>query len=173
MRVKKGSLNYWLLFALEKSVDGTLKLNDFIYNSYKYSQGPNIAPEFKKSALSRALKRLREAGYIENNINQGQVILKLSKIGRDYLGVEEKWDGKYRIIIWDIPEKKRRIRDLFRRRLKEWGFKNWQRSVWVSKRNVVGKLRKLVRELGIDDWVAVIESEDPSLSNIIFNDRGT
>lgn len=138
MRVRKGSLGNFLLFALEKTIDGAVLLDDFVDHPYKYATGFTRPPNFKKQALSKAIQRLREAGYIENGVDQGAVILKLTEIGRDYLGIEESWDGKYRIVIWDIPENKRRIRDLLRRRLKEWGFKNWQRSVWVSRRNITG-----------------------------------
>ena len=172
MKIRKGSLNYYLLLALEKTIDGLIYLEDFTYHPYKYAQGPNLGPNRKKSSLVHAIRRLRKGGYIERDIDQGKIILKLTQLGRDYLGIEEDWDGKYRIVIWDIPENKRRIRDLFRRRLKEWGFRSWQRSVWVSKKNITKRLRKLILELGIEKWVAVVESDDSSLEDIIFHDRG-
>lgn len=173
MKVRKGSLSYWILFGLEKTVDGIVSLEDFTYNSYKY-MGPNLGPGLKKSSLSRAIKRLRTKGLITDEINEGKVILKLTNLGMDIIKPDrdEEWDGTYRIIIWDIPENKRRIRDLLRRRMKEWGFKSWQRSVWASKKNVTGKVRKLITDLGIEKWVAIVESNDPSLTDTIFHDRG-
>ena len=78
----------------------------------------------------------------------------------------KQWDKKWRIVIYDIPEDKRGVRDLFRRRLKEWGFKLWQKSTWITKKNVTEKLRRLIKQLGISDWVAVIESDDPAIPNI-------
>lgn len=65
------------------------------------------------------------------------------------------------------------VRNLFRRRLKDWEFRNWQRSVWITKKNVTQKLRELISDLEIDQWVAVVESNDPALHNIILNDRIT
>lgn len=158
------------MLNLEKTVDGIVRLDDFTYNSYKYT---NNVPYLKKSTLSQAIKRLREGGLVEKNINEGKVILKLTSLGRDYVGKEEEWDGKFRIVIWDIPENKRKIRDLFRRRLKDWGFKQWQNSVWVSKKNATLKLRALILELGIEGWVAVVESDDPTLVHVKFNGRGS
>jgi phenylacetic acid degradation operon negative regulatory protein len=166
--IYKKSASYIILSVLEKTVDGLVRFDDMVYNSHKYMGG---MPHLKKSTLSEAIRRLRDGGYIEKEVNQGKILLRLTNLGREYLGKDEEWDGKFRLVIWDIPENKRRIRDLFRRRLKEWGFKSWQRSVWVSKKNVTEKLRNLIKELGVGDWVAVIESDDPSLVHIRFNDR--
>lgn len=173
MKIRKNSLSAAILLALEKAIDGYVRFEDFAYHHYRYHHG---IPELKKSALSAALKRLREAGYIEKRINEGQVILKLTVLGQEALGPkfdESKWDGKWRMVIFDIPEDKRGIRDLFRRRLKSWGFQNWQQSVWITRNNITDKLRKLIDELEIQSWVAVIESDDPAFNNITFNGRGT
>lgn len=167
----KQSIANAILFCLEKTVDGYCRVEDFAYHHYRYRYG---APELNKSSLAQALRRLRLGGYIEKEVQQGVVIYKLTAIGRDFLGIEEKpWDGIYRIVLFDVPENNRTIRDLFRRRLKDWGFKNWQRSVWVNKRNATQKLRQLILQLGIEKWVSVIEARDKSLDYIFFNDRGT
>lgn len=41
-------------------------------------------------------------------------------------------DGKKRLITFDIPEKLRNRRDILRTHLKELGFSQWQKSVWIS-----------------------------------------
>src|SRR3989344_991304 len=41
------------------------------------------------------------------------------------------WDGKWRIVIFDIWERRRRIRDLLRLELTRYGFKKIQNSVWA------------------------------------------
>lgn len=171
VRVKKNSLSYFILLALEKSVDGYVRFEDFTYHHYRYKWG---IPELKKSELSQAFKRLRERGLIiKENIDTDKIVLKLTEIGREALGedVNEEWDGKYRIVIFDIPEQKRVIRNLFRRRLIAWGFKRWQQSVWITKRNVTKKLRLLIADLKIDDWIAVIESEDAFIENKIIDNK--
>lgn len=43
----------------------------------------------------------------------------------------ENWDGKWRIVIFDIPEKMRRGRDALRDKLKELGFYEFQKSVFI------------------------------------------
>ncbi len=41
------------------------------------------------------------------------------------------WDKKWRLVFFDIPERKRAARDALRHKLKELGFKKLQRSVFV------------------------------------------
>ena len=166
-KIRKGSISDYLLIALEKAVDGVVKLDDMTYNSWKYTSGSDINPGSKKSSMATAIRRLREKGYIEKEINERGVVLRLTVLGKDFLGKDDVWDGNYRIVIWDIPENKRRVRDLFRRRLKEWGFVTLQKSVWISQKNVTDRLRKLISELEMESYVAVIESNDPSISNIL------
>ncbi|MEK7562304.1 MAG: hypothetical protein AAB509_01320 [Patescibacteria group bacterium] len=42
-----------------------------------------------------------------------------------------KWDGKIRIVAFDIPNKQRTQRNAFRYKLKELGFYSAQKSVWL------------------------------------------
>ena len=168
MKIRKNSLNYFLLFALEKSIDGVAYFNDVVNNPGYWAYG--TGKPFNKPIISQVVKRLREKGYIETTVNEGKVMIKLTELGEDALGfVDENkpWDKKWRIVLYDIPENKRGVRDLLRRRLKEWGFKKWQQSTWITKKDVTDKLRKLVKKLGITDWVAIIESDDPTISNLI------
>lgn len=41
------------------------------------------------------------------------------------------WDGKWRIVMFDVPESRRRVRDQLRRLLQEAGLKRLHDSVWV------------------------------------------
>ena len=43
----------------------------------------------------------------------------------------QKWDKKWRLVIFDIPEKKRAGRNALRDKLRDCGFKEWQHSVFV------------------------------------------
>lgn len=154
-----------VLLALEKAVDGYVRLEDFTYHHYRYHYG---IPELKKAALSQALKRLREKGYIEkvpDSRDESKIIFKLTNLGKEFLlltksDAEIEWDGKWRVVVFDIPESKRTIRNILRSRLKLWNFTPWQQSVWASKKNITNKLRGLIKELGIEDWVLVIESDN-------------
>lgn len=164
---KKGTLSYIILDILEKSVDGYIRLEDFTYKSHLYAYGGRWSQALPKSELSRAINRLKLAGLVEKSDINGELIVKLTQLGGELTsGFEAKnWDGKWRIVIFDIPESKRLVRDLFRRNLKKWGFRHLQKSVWVSKRDVYDKLVSYIKDLKIDSWVIVIESDRLSSTN--------
>lgn len=161
MKVKK-SLTNLILYTLEKSVDGYVRLEDFAYHHYRYHYG---IPELKKASLAQAFRRLRENGLIEL-ISDQEITFKLTEKGKDKALIaslkfgNEIWDGKWRLVIFDIPEKRRPARDLLRQKLKEWGFVRLQKSVWGSKKNCLKPLRNFIKQVGIEDWVMVLESED-------------
>ncbi len=48
-----------------------------------------------------------------------------------YIERPKKWDRKWRIVVFDIPNSSHIIRNIFRRKLKEFGFYMLQRSVWI------------------------------------------
>lgn len=159
------SLTSFILLALEKAADGYIRFEDFVYNPHIYARGYDRP--LKKSALSQAFKRLRERGLIDF-IDDQQLIFRLTDEGLDRALwtklrlEEEKWDGKWRMVIFDIPEKRRSVRDVLRTRLKELGFKRWQQSLWVSKKNCTKPLRDFIKKVGIERWVMVVESDNIS-----------
>lgn len=161
----KQSVGNFLLLALEKSVEGFIRIQDLRRNPGKYLYYGGWEQPLKQTTLSQVIQRLREKGMIASEVNEGKVILKLTGLGEEFLLTnkseeEIEWDGKWRMVIFDIPENKRIVRDILRNRLKMWGFVPWQKSVWASKKNLTNKLRNLVNELGVQDWVLVIESDN-------------
>ena len=157
MNVKR-RISDLVLLVLEKSVDGYVIFEDFIYN-------PLLERPVKKSALSQALKRLREDGMIEL-ITDKKLAFRLTDKGREKAVLaslkfdDKKWDGKWRLVIFDVPEKRRKARDLLRSKLKQWGFTIFQQSVWGTKKNCTKALRDYIKSVGIEDWVMVVESDD-------------
>ena len=53
---------------------------------------------------------------------------------KDLPGIKKTptWDGLFRVIIFDIPENRKGIREIFRKKLKELEFQQLQKSVFVS-----------------------------------------
>ena len=42
-----------------------------------------------------------------------------------------RWDGKWRVVMYDVPESKKVARDAIRFKIKGVGFKEWQKSVFI------------------------------------------
>lgn len=160
---RKKSLTNFILLTLEKAVDGYMRIEDFASNPGLYAY---YSRDFlKKSSLSQALKRLREGGLIEL-VSDRDLTFRLTDKGREkvvlasFLQDNKAWDGKWRLVIFDVPEKRRTVRDILRRKLKDWGFIPFQQSVWGTKKNCTKSLRNFIKSVGIGDWVMVIESDD-------------
>lgn len=56
---------------------------------------------------------------------------KLEQLGFREAIKKQKWDGWWRIVVFDITEEKRAARDALRRKLKNFGFYPLQKSVFV------------------------------------------
>ena len=164
---KRTSIANLLLLGLEKFVEG----GELILNSsqdlknWMYEVYGDYPKPITKQALSQAIKRLREKGIIEQEKREeGNIVLRLTQKGKEIALLlkddDLEWDGRWRLVIFGIPESKRLVRDTLRNKLKAWGFISWQRSVWVSKKNVTNPLRELVKEIGIEEWVIVLESDN-------------
>ncbi|MEK7179409.1 MAG: CRISPR-associated endonuclease Cas2 [Patescibacteria group bacterium] len=85
--------------------------------------------------------RLVAKGYAVWIERDGKKYLRLTPVGRKVFAFEQakvtlknqkkKWDGRWRMIVFDVPERRRRIRTRLRAFMNEIGFVRLQDSVWV------------------------------------------
>lgn len=97
----------------------------------------------RMAEMSRsALTRLAARGHIEFEERDGKRYACITPEGKsalvrlqakaEYATREKKrWDKRYRVVIFDIPEKKRTIRDQLRYEMRTAGFMQIQQSVWL------------------------------------------
>jgi phenylacetic acid degradation operon negative regulatory protein len=162
-RVRKGSLAYLLLLSLEKSIETGTPISDFLASPHTFVW-TGYKTNLNYNNLYKAVRQLREKGYLETTKDGHKILLRLTDKGQQELILrklleDKNWDGKWRIVIFDIPEKHRKIRNAFRRELRLWQFEQWQKSVWVGKKDVAKEIRKFVKDLNISDWVKVFEAK--------------
>ena len=96
------------------------------------------------SAYRSAVQRLRKAGVVVyRNRRDGSRVITLS--GRGYKVPDElrpdrfwnrRWDGLWRVLVYDIEESERGFRDGLRRYLYQLRMGYLQHSVWVSARDI-------------------------------------
>ena len=97
--------------------------------------------KFQGYRFNQTVKRLKKQKMVEFVMQEGRMVLKITEAGRvralsykiDDIRIEKpkKWDKKWRMVVFDIPEKEKVLRDAFRTKLKEMGFFQFQESVWV------------------------------------------
>lgn len=85
-----------------------------------------------------AIERLKDAQFVQQRGNR----LAITEAGAGALGgavsataallkKRAPWDRRWRMVVFDIPEKYRRLRNQVRGILKRAGFKQLQQSVWI------------------------------------------
>lgn len=115
-----------------------------------------------RSGFLRQVRTLEAQGWLESNeCSDGtQRVYRLTQKGllRALGGTlpeerwDRSWDGKWRMVVFDLPEKKRSLRNELRRELRAARFGGLQGSVWISPDPVleVGeKLKNIASSCGI------------------------
>jgi len=97
--------------------------------------------EYDKKRFSDNLKRLEKEGLIKIVCESKESSIELTNKGREKVKMlstqdykykyPENWDEKWRLIIFDIPNTKRKTRDILRDKLKHLGCFQLQESVFV------------------------------------------
>lgn len=69
------------------------------------------------------------------------------EVGREFpyfRFLKQDWDGVWRVLSYEIPEKKRELRDKLRREVASWGLGPWHRSFWLTPHPIISDLKSLV-----------------------------
>ena len=92
----------------------------------------------RKEIINRARDRLIKAGMLQRNKDgllsltaDGEKVLTRLKRLESPKKVPRHWDKKWRILIFDIPEYRKAVREKIRRTLISIGFDRLQDSVWI------------------------------------------
>ena len=139
---KKLKIYEKLLLGLALSADVLIDFYQEGMAAYKhrYFFDPWLGPDYTPSSLASSLNYMLKTGYIEKVIKKGKPYLRLTskankKLKRDFSIFrmqKRKWDGKWRMVIFDIKEKFKLVRKALRDKLKQLGFGMLQKSVYIS-----------------------------------------
>lgn len=101
----------------------------------------NSWKRYNPALLRASIRRLHAQKYVELIEQNGEEVVSLTDAGKrrvlkyslNELTIEksERWDGRWRMIIYDVENSKKRLRDVFRAALKSLGFLLLQESVWI------------------------------------------
>ncbi|MCL4363708.1 hypothetical protein M1328_00545 [Patescibacteria group bacterium] len=79
--------------------------------------------------------------------------------------LKDQWDGKWRVISYEIPEKKREMRDRLRREMQGWGLGPWHRSFWLTPHPIITTLKSLTSQKEEEKYIQAFEADH------VFGDR--
>ena len=136
----------------------------------------NIERKKKRKQFSRFINYLKEKDYIKiSNLKGKKGILLTPKGMQKTLKIryrvnppqkdKKRKDGKWIMVVFDIPEKMRKYRDDFRDYLISFGFQNFQKSIWVCPYNVLKELEDVIRVLSLDKFVRIFLVKELELRN--------
>ncbi len=126
-------LSAGLALSLTRSPQKYYKIIKTTHNAFK---------DLDRKYLIRLIKEFkyeRLVDFKENRDGTIKIVLtedgtkKVLKYNIDEIKIKlpKQWDKKWRLVIFDIPDKKKQRRELLRSKLKELGFMLYQKSVFV------------------------------------------
>jgi len=101
--------------------------------------------------------------------HQGKKLVRLYNLEDMKLKVPKRWDGWWRIVMYDIPTGQKRASNAFREKIRSLGLYQLQRSVWVSPYECLAEIEFLctVFEINIDNCVYYFRAKEIPLEREI------
>jgi len=119
--------------------------------------------EKSKKQFSNFVRWLKQNNYIKVKNLQGKSAILLTKKGIDRairarfkvedVKLQKRNDDKWIMIIFDIPQKHNKARNLLRSILQNLGYKMFQQSVWITPYDVNEKTEELLQWYSLDKYV--------------------
>lgn len=112
-------------------------------------------------ALKMRLHRITKRREVSRLTRGGEVFLSLTGKGRSEIAALDalakleirSWDGKWRIVSFDLRETQSSLRDQLRRKLSQLGFGMLQRSVWISPRDLLAGMQPWIQSRAMEEYV--------------------
>jgi phenylacetic acid degradation operon negative regulatory protein len=135
----------WLIFlaAIGVALSSPYGTRAFLRELGKYlaQESNKDFRSFKSAQLSQAIYYLKKRKLIKAQTINNKTVLVLTEKGKkrklEYdlgnikIPEQENWDGKWRLLMFDIPESAKIAREALREKLKKLGFAKFQKSVWL------------------------------------------
>lgn len=126
-----GSIGMMGLVALALVAPNALQVLKLFQTKHRRYRSP--------AYVNSVVKRLEKKGWVEMVRENSKVLVRVTSKGElELLKAKQqdrvrqlKWDGKWRVVIFDIKESRRGVRAIIRQDIMEFGFERLQNSVWV------------------------------------------
>lgn len=138
-RAKKQNIQYAILTTVKLA--GILSVALVAPNTLQLLSYVQGRKKHEPSRIKESLRRLENRGFVNITKSRHGPVARLTRAGESQLSKlttgdiqfkkPKRWDKKWRIVIFDIQERHRRMRDHLRFVLGSIGFKKLQGSVWI------------------------------------------
>jgi hypothetical protein len=150
-----GAIIPGILIAL-KGLESSGVRND--REKYTKKQIDNALGNLRRKKLIKIIKE-KDGKYKIKLTNKGKK--RFLKLSLETIKIEKPpiWDRKWRIVIFDIPIKYNQARAALRMKMKELGFKQLQKSVWVHPYECEDEILFTAEVFEVDKYVEIITAE--------------
>lgn len=83
--------------------------------------------------------------------------------------ISKERDGVWKMVIFDIPETQRQIRNILRAKLVSLGFKKWQNSIWISPYTIAPEIEDELNSLAEQYFIRLIKTTDINYTEDLEN----
>ena len=176
---------------MAKKADFSKKILNFLSNK----QAVNI-PDLKEEitskkalkvaptetyAITRSIKNLADLGLIETRQSDRNDYARITQKGRQKLAslkldnkntlANPAWDGRWRIVLLDLPEDRKAEREALRYLLKKAGFIRLKNSAYVSPYPFEFLFQNMKRDFGLTTelMIVITDSLDPETESMLKN----
>lgn len=166
--MKKGLQQRILDFIRNKK---TAQLDELVEHIETIMESQDESPTKTKPRylINRTLKTMDESGMIETLESSHSTFARLSPKGRQKLRSLElgdsslplptHWDGKWRMVILDLPEEKKSERNALRYILKKAQFVKLKNSIWISPFPFEHMLQNMKADLELSHELLIIVTD--------------
>lgn len=133
-------------FILEKILEiGEVTIDAFFPKKYSYARfsrnlfGLDGAPKTNLQTFSSIVSRLKRQGLVTGKRRSGKMHWSITLKGKRWINSRHKRplrilerDEVQRLVIFDVPERERKKRDILRAELVSCNFQQLQKSVWMG-----------------------------------------
>jgi len=115
-------------------------------------------------AARSTLSRMAHKGWLKSRREGRRSLYVLTPRGRRLLDEgshrifesrKPTWDHRWCLIVYSLPESKRKLRDSLRKRLEFLGFGRLERGTWISPNDRRDEVKAMLDDLGVRDYVQV------------------
>jgi len=160
------SITWGIINFLAKAGPATLQhIEDTFITNYHRRGLAN----YSHRSIYNASQQLKAKGYVKISTKGKIVVFELTEAVKKQLLVFEKlslkyrspgkWDERWRLVSFDIPETQRKYRDTLRWKLKRLGLEQFQQSIWLSPYPLEDDFHQIIAEGGLQDRVFIIDTD--------------
>ncbi len=110
------------------------------------------------------LRRYKFVRHIKGSRGDKYVITKKGERKLQQIFIDEvviknpkKWDGRWTLVMYDLPIRFKKARDAFRWKLKDLGFFQFQKSAWIYPYPCEGELLFVADFFGVRKYIEILE----------------